>query len=262
MTASTSRSLAFSVLLHAGVIAVALLLMIPANREQVIIPQTFVIFPGPAQSATTHEPSTSATHGPAVTFPTVTVPVSHPAPVVVETADEPAPRVHASPVPARRVLPPVVPSVQERVSPRMTSAEFQRQHPSLTKPAGVGPQVTAPRAKIDLGSVLAQADESLASVRSAVVDENLSGAYLSRLLAKLRAAHGKPTGLDAGLQTRVEFSIRADGTLADVRILESSGNREFDASVLAAFLKVGDLGAPPFGPSKANHVTFKTNEGG
>ncbi|MBW8781313.1 MAG: TonB C-terminal domain-containing protein [Verrucomicrobia bacterium] len=101
--------------------------------------------------------------------------------------------------------------------------------------------------------------------RSAPASETVAAqanAYTARLLEKLRAAHEKPAGLDGDLQAQVEFSLRADGTLAGVRIVASSGNPAFDASVLAAFQKVRDLGAPPSGLVGVNRVTFRTNFSG
>ena len=255
MTASTSRSLVFSILIHGSVVAVALLLMLPASREQVIVPQAFEIFPGSAQSQS-HAPSNPATSGPAVKFPVVPVPVPRQSVPVAETVDDPA----QQPVPAHRVPPPVVRTTPERPSPRMTAAEFQRQHPSAARPSSAGLQSAPLPSRIDIGNVLAPTGESSSSTSSAAVDENLSADYLARLMGKLRVAHEKPAGLDAGLKARVEFVLRADGTIGDVRIVKSSGSAVFDASVLAAFRMMHDLGAPPAGIAGVNQVTFRTSE--
>lgn len=82
--------------------------------------------------------------------------------------------------------------------------------------------------------------------------------YWGMLHAKLRDAHEKPTGLDDGLVVRMEFVLRADGTLGDVRVISSSGNAVFDASVVAAFRRVRGLGAPPASKVGLNQVTFRT----
>ena len=246
MSATTSRSLMFSVLLHGFVIAVALLLMLPANREQVVVPQLFEIFPSPAPSHS-HAQSNPAMPGMVVKFPAVKVPVSRPATsVAAETADEPPARAPASSVPVHRT----------------TAAEFQRQHAGSSKPAGAGPQVAQSRARINVDDVLATTDDASRSATSPRADENLAGAYQARLLEKLRVAHQRPAGLDAELQVRVEFLLRADGTLGNVRILRSSGSEAFDASVLAAFARLRDLGVPPAGMTGINSVTFRTSDGG
>ncbi|MBC8041046.1 MAG: TonB C-terminal domain-containing protein, partial [Opitutaceae bacterium] len=82
--------------------------------------------------------------------------------------------------------------------------------------------------------------------------------YWERFHAKLRDAHEKPAGLDDGLVVRVEFVLRVDGTLGDVRVLSSSGDAAFDASVVAAFRRVRGLGVPPAGKVGVNEVTFRT----
>ena len=77
-------------------------------------------------------------------------------------------------------------------------------------------------------------------------------------LTKLRDAHQKPAGLEDGLQVRVEFVLRADGTLGDVRVLSSSGDATFDASVVAAFRRVRGMGVPPASKVGVNQITFRT----
>lgn len=246
MSATTSRSLIFSILLHGGVIAVALLLLLPVSREQMVVPRPFEIFTNPAPSVLPAA-SNSATPGAVVKFPAVKVPVVRTAvPVPDETLEAPPTRAPASSVPSHR----------------MTAAEFQRQHAGSSRPANAGPRVTQQHARINMGDVLATDSASVSSATSTAADDNLAGAYQARLLEKLRAAHQKPAGLDAELQVRVEFLLRADGTLGNVRILRSSGSDAFDASVLAAFARLRNLGVPPAGVTGINSVTFRTSDGG
>ena len=82
--------------------------------------------------------------------------------------------------------------------------------------------------------------------------------YWAALLGKLRAVHEKPAALDDGLSARVEFVLRPDGTVGEVRILTSSGSAMFDASVIAAFRRLSGLGLPPAGAAGLNQVTFHT----
>ena len=253
MTASTSRSLVFSILIHGGVITVALLLMMPASREQVAVPQAFEIFSVPAQSQF-HAPSNPATSGPAVKFPAVPVPVPRRVVPVTETVDEPV----QQPVPAHRVTPPVVQTTPERISPRTTASAFQRQHPSTSKPAINTGSTTAPQhARINLAEVLSGSGSERAQPAVAT-DPAQEANYWDMLQAKLRDAHEKPAGLDDGLKVRVEFVLRADGSLGDVRVISSSGNAAFDTSVLAAFRRVRGLGIPPSSKVGLNQVTFRT----
>ena len=94
---------------------------------------------------------------------------------------------------------------------------------------------------------------------SAATDPAQEANYWGMLQEKLRDAHEKPDGLDDGLVVRVEFVLRPDGTLGDVRVISSSGNAVFDASVVAAFRRVRGLGVPPASKVGLNQVTFRTH---
>lgn len=249
MTVSTSRPLVFSMLLHAGVLGVAVLLMLRVGREPVVVPQPFEIFSAPVQS----QPQSStqpATPGVGVKLPAVVVPVPQPpARVVEETVDEP---VRA--VPSRPTVPAVV-----RTSPRTTATEFRRQQSTPVKPVvTAGSTAVVTRARINMDEVLG--DTPQGSTKPAVAtDPAQADNYWGMLQEKLRDAHEKPAGLDDGLVVRVEFVLRADGTMGDVRVISSSGNAVFDASVVAAFRRVRGLGVPPASQVGLNQVTFRTH---
>lgn len=249
MTVSTSRPLVFSMLLHGGVLGVAMLLMLRVGREQVVVPQPFEIFSAPAQPQT-QSSAQSATPGVGVRLPAVVVPVQQPpVRVVEETVDEPVPAA-----PSRPTAPTVV-----RTSRQTTAAEFRRQQSSTVRPVVAAGSTAVPqRTRINMDEVLG--DPGQGSTKPAVaVDPAQAANYWGMLQAKLRDAHEKPAGLDDGLLVRVEFMLRADGTLGDVRVIRSSGNAVFDASVVAAFRRVRGLGAPPAGNVGLNQVTFRTH---
>jgi colicin import membrane protein len=90
--------------------------------------------------------------------------------------------------------------------------------------------------------------------------QNELDTYISRLLQALRTAHNKPAGLSDLLNARVEFVIAADGRLSNVRIVHSSGNAEFDRSVIEAFAAVGSIGPTPDGKGDTWAITFKLTE--
>ncbi len=88
----------------------------------------------------------------------------------------------------------------------------------------------------------------------------LSDAYIAMLIQRLRQAHQKPDGLSDLLQTKVSFRLNSDGSVSDVRIVHSSGNNDYDNSVLAAFRKVR-LPTPPANLKTDTYsVTFKMKE--
>lgn len=227
-----------------------MLLMLRVGREPVVVPQPFEIFSAPVQSQTqsSTQPATSSV---GVKLPSVVVPTPQsPARVVEEMVDQP---VRA--VPSRPTNPAVV-----RTSPRTTATEFRRQQSSSVKPAvTAGSTVVAPRARINMDEVLGDLGQGSTKPVVVATDPAQAANYWGILQEKLRDAHEKPAGLDDGLAVRVEFVLRADGTLGDVRVISSSGNAVFDASVVAAFRRVRRLGAPPASQVGLNQVTFRTH---
>ncbi len=73
--------------------------------------------------------------------------------------------------------------------------------------------------------------------------------FVSQLRADLQSTFAALFPHPSELSARVEFSVRADGTLSGASIVEPSGSPEFDAAVLAACVRVrahdlqrGDVG--------------------
>ena len=248
MSVFVSRSLVFSTLLHASVAGLLLVLMLRMQRDPEPVP--FIIdwspmaTPAPVAQDTS---TTTAAVSPVVNFTPVKVSAPVRAPVVEQEVDEPA---MTRPV-ARTA------TVAAPTPARTTIAEHRRRNPApAVSNTASAPTLSPTTTRINMGDVLAGADP--VSARPATADLAQSAAYWDRLLGKLRAVHEKPAGLDDGLVVRVEFLLRADGTVGDVRILASSGSAEFDASVVAAFRRLGGLGSPPAGKAGLNQVTFRT----
>ena len=268
MTAYASRSLMLSALLHGIILAVVFFFLMPARQEQAKLAPVFVMLPD-AASSWPHAPDTTPTSLKPVIFTPPVVPVHVPTPLVEKTETTPetaAPPVHTPPARRPTATAPAKPEpviAPSSASTHTTIAEFRKQHAvSPTQPPARRPTQARPTL-INMDTVLTSPNTSSATPSAATVaDAHEADAYLSRLLAKLRAAHQKPAGLDAGLRVRVEFSFRADGSLTGVRLLESSGDQEFDESVLAAFRKVTGLGVPPKALGQTNRVTFRTDAEG
>ncbi|HEY9247843.1 MAG TPA: TonB family protein [Rariglobus sp.] len=236
--------MALSALLHAAVAGALIWWLRDVRHEPE--PHPIMIFEMPAFETPTIEPTThvASTAAPTVNFTPVPVmprvrepeadPEVSPRPQVVARPTAAAPRPTASrpaPTPApRRQRTAVQESVRPSSAPRINMEEVL----AAAGPPGVPtsmPAVSSPEATMD---------------------------YFARLTERLRAAHEKPEGLDDGLRARVEFVLRADGTVSAVRILQSSGSEAFDTSVLAAFRRLRDLGVPPAGLIGINQVTFRT----
>ena len=85
-------------------------------------------------------------------------------------------------------------------------------------------------------------------------------AYFNRLISALRAAHEMPDSVDDLLIAKVEFFLATDGSISRVKVVKSSGNREYDDSVIDAFHKVRSIGAVPGAKSGTYQIDFKMTE--
>jgi colicin import membrane protein len=86
--------------------------------------------------------------------------------------------------------------------------------------------------------------------------------YQAALINRLRFAHDeiKPQGLGDTLTADVQFVVAANGEISNIRIVRSSGNAEFDASVREAFRRITYLGPRPDKKSDTWEVTFRMKE--
>jgi colicin import membrane protein len=87
-------------------------------------------------------------------------------------------------------------------------------------------------------------------------EQDRLGTYFALLKQKLLAAHEKPLGVSDQLTARVSFHIAASGALRQAKIVKSSGNAEYDRSVLATFRAVNSIGPRPDDQGDTREVTF------
>jgi colicin import membrane protein len=85
--------------------------------------------------------------------------------------------------------------------------------------------------------------------------------YLAVLRQQLRINHEKPAGLSDLLWAEVTFTMAANGRLSGMRITRSSGNAEFDRSVIDAFVRVGSVGPRPDGKTGSSTLIFRMRDG-
>lgn len=209
-----------------------------------------------------------------------------------------APRVVPVVAPVRPAVPttPSTTVAPTRETPRptpaksMTLAEYRKAHPTpaapsspSSKPVAAAASVAAsapastvsanPPKRIDVTRVLEGAGTPGTATATAAPDgstpEGLGSSaspgeggdrdsFLARLIEKLREAHRKPEGMDDGLRASVSFVLHESGMISNVRIVKSSGDEAFDASVAAAFNRVTALGRPPAPLLGANLIVFRT----
>ena len=86
--------------------------------------------------------------------------------------------------------------------------------------------------------------------------------YYSYLKEKLEQAHEPPVGVSEKLSVRVEFMLAVDGSISQVHVVRSSGNKDFDQSVLDAFKRVRSVGPRPDGRSESITLEFNTRDDG
>ena len=84
--------------------------------------------------------------------------------------------------------------------------------------------------------------------------------YISFLLSALKEAHEPPPGVSDQLEAKVTFDITASGSILNPRISKSSGDRDFDASVIEAFRRVKSIGPTPNGKADTWTVTFRMKD--
>jgi TonB family protein len=132
------------------------------------------------------------------------------------------------------------PQPQEQRPSTMTYEEFQRSQNRRTSTPAAS-QVRAPR--LDAPSTTPGSRTGVAggtNVSASDIDS-----YLARLVAALKAAWQRPEGLPPGLSCQVMFDISETGVISGARILRSSGNSQFDQSVLAVFQRMRTFAPPP-----------------
>ena len=84
--------------------------------------------------------------------------------------------------------------------------------------------------------------------------------YFAMLRERLRDNHEKPGGLSDLLSAEVTFTVAANGAITGVHITRSSGNEDFDQSVLEAFARVRSVGPRPDAKTDVKSLTFRMKE--
>jgi colicin import membrane protein len=85
-------------------------------------------------------------------------------------------------------------------------------------------------------------------------------AYFALLKARIKENHAPPEGVSDSLSAHVEFLVAASGEISNVRIATSSGNAEFDRSVVEACEATRSIGPRPDGRSETVRMLFKMRE--
>lgn len=151
---------------------------------------------------------------------------------------------------------------------KMTKAEFDRLNKGKASPSQKAGGGTGAVKRIDAEGIAggvtggSTANKTGGAGGKALTrqDIELSEAYISLLIQRLKEAHQKPEGLSDLLEATVKFRLTSSGAVVNVTIISSSRNTEYDQSVLAAFRRI-TLPPPPANLKTSDYtITFKMKE--
>jgi TonB family protein len=268
MRANSPSSIAVSLSLHtfvAGVIFVTTVYVAQQDKPPVI----FELVAGPPTApeqlvapALGNTPNAVKLDVPKVETPPLPEPEVAPVP--------PAPPEAREVVPPPKAKPDVSIAKQVKRSQRMSYQQYLKSHPTPKAAPPSTSQKVANVPRIDAQGIAngvrggSTANTKGGGGGKALTREEQSelNTYISFLLSALKEAHEPPPGVSDQLETKVTFDITAGGSILNPRISKSSGNREFDESVLQAFRKVRSIGPTPTGKADTWTVGFKMKDEG
>lgn len=159
---------------------------------------------------------------------------------------------------------------RELESKKLSYAEYQKSLGNKTSPAqkapsktgnnsGAAPRIDASGIKKGITGATGAGSKGAGGPALTAAEGERMERYFAMLINRLRESHEKPEGLSDLLNTEVQFTIAANGVISGVKILRSSGNKDFDDSVIAAFSRV-KMPARPDGKTDSQRLTFRIKE--
>jgi colicin import membrane protein len=284
MRANSPSALFASLAIHAvfAVLVVLLSLAIKHAQEAQKPPVIFELVAGPPTSPFEKEAPALGIRNPTKLEVPRTAPKTPPKPEPVEEEEEEtvAPPVTVKPPP---IAPPkqttkVKTEVKKPAPPKaaptpkkMSYDDFKKKHgePKTAK-ASTSPRSASKVPRINTkgitGGVVggSTANDRGGGGGKALTREDMAemDIYITALKNRLAIAHSelKPEGLGDSLSAEVEFTVSANGEISNIRIVRSSGNAEFDASVRESFRRITWMGARPDKRSSSFRLTFRMRE--
>jgi colicin import membrane protein len=283
MTARSPSAFALSALLHASAAAAVLLGIYYSQQQASKRPVIFELVAGEGNNyMATEAPALGSPDGPpklAITR-TVSAPAAPATPKVVEVEaapTQPAPiqvpdfakRLKRADARALKKVEAQIKAEQEAEKKRLSKAEFDRLHGKSSTPKTASTRATnVPRidaqgiAQGVVGGSTANKTGGAGGKALQREEQSLVDSYIAFLSQQLHTAfdEAKPPGLSDRLVATVELHVLSDGTLADARIIQSSGSDEFDRAVLEAIARVRPLGTRPDGLDEVLKIPFRMLE--
>lgn len=193
------------------------------------------------------------------------------APTPAPTTPAPTPaRTTAAPTPARTTAAPRPTPRQEALSPE-ESARLREQYG--IRPRGQAPSTSRPSSTSSsrpTSNQSVQPADASASSSAASSDNSMSmklnglpDYYCRQLLDNISRFFNVPPEKRRGVSTQLQMRINRDGTLTDIRVIRSSGDRSLDQYALSALEAVRRVAPLPddFGPnSQLVEISFRFDD--
>ncbi len=265
MRPNSSSAILTSLILHGFVAALIFVTTIYVARSDKLPPVIFELVAGPGADMNAREAPAAGNTAMKVTVLKVDLPQEKSEPVMQESvsAPEPAP---PKPMPVKP-KPDTSIAKQMNKSAKVSYQDYLKKHPTPKQSAASTVRRNAKVPKIDTQGVLGGVKGgSTASTRGSGgkamtrEEQDQLSTYISFLIQELKRAHEPPNGVSDQLEAKVTFDITASGAILNPRISKSSGNREFDESVLDAFRRMRSIGPTPNRRSDTWTVTFKMRD--
>jgi len=266
MRANSPAAFFTSIMLHGVVVGLVVLLTYYATRQDSTPPVVFELVAGPP---TAPDELVAPALGNSANPVKLEVPKAEP------PAQETVKTVETQPakedvIPAATTKPKPVSSITKELkkSERVSYQDYLKKHPVPKQPKAAPVQKGANVPRIDTQGIAdGVRGGSTANTRGGGGGNALTreehdqmDTYISFLTSELHAAFEAPPGVSDQLAALVTFDIAADGTISSPRIARSSGNRDFDEAVLAAFRKIRPIGPTPNGKGDTWTVTFRMKD--
>lgn len=273
MRPNSPSAIVTSLILHGFVAAVIFVTTIYMARSTRMEPVIFELVAGePTAPDELVAPKLGNTTLPVkVTVPEVELPEEKPEPVVQKTVPVPEP---VAKTPPAKTPPAVKPksdlslAKEMKKSAKVSYQEYLKKNPIPKQSAASTVRRAAKVPKIDTQGIVGGVKSgSTSNTRGGGggkaltrEEQNQLNTYISLLIQALKNAHEPPSGVSDQLETRVTFDITASGAILNPRISKTSGNREFDESVLDAFRRMRSIGPTPNRRADTWTVTFKMRD--
>jgi TonB family protein len=260
-----NQSLWTSVILHVALflgLFLATIVEVFLPKEK---PHIFEMVSEPSPQNATMGPAAPIESLPDLTIPEI-APMDIPDPVMPEPTPTPPKQSPVTPPKPAPVVPKPAPEPTPEPTKLITLDDFRKKNPlkepkpvrvQTPKPAYVPPKIDTSRIQENLQhnlpTTVYQPSGSLTSAERSALQR-----YGDQLNGRLNRAWLKPDNL-AGVRlvVTVVFDVSSSGRISNIRLSPSSGNASFDASVKAAFARVGSGGVTPTGQGHSFTMSFK-----